>query len=396
MITELREKRAAAVARADGLVETAAAEERDLTLEEQGQIDAALEEAENFRGQIERMEKLEAQKAQLAASAGRRAAPAKAPAVLVIPRGDSETRAWAHWVRTGDDGGIRELRASNDTTMNITTSADGGYAVPTGHYQGIIARRDEMMLATALGLRQIPGKGTTVNIPVDGEDDGEFVSTAESNAYDRDAPAIGQVQSTLVKYTKKVDLTVELLNDEDSAILAFLDDFVGRGMAKTHNSLLLTEVAANGTALKTFASATVIAVDELEPIVYSDAISNYLDDSRSVAWVMQAAVYGEILLLDDTSIRRYGQNALGGVMGPDLLGFPVKFSAKSGATAASTKSVYFGNWNYVGYREAPGITVIRDPYSRAAYGEVIFHYMFRCDYNVLQAEAIGYGVHPSA
>jgi hypothetical protein len=39
------------------------------------------------------------------------------------------------------------------------------------------------------------------------------------------------------------------------------------------------------------------------------------------------------------------------------------------------------------------MTVLRDPYSRAAYGEVLFHYYFRADYAVLQAEAIGYGVH---
>jgi HK97 family phage major capsid protein len=79
-----------------------------------------------------------------------------------------------------------------------------------------------------------------------------------------------------------------------------------------------------------------------------------------------------------------------------LLDFPVVYSYKSGATAASAKSVYFGNWFYVGLREAPGFSVIRDPYSRAAYGEVILNYMFRADYGVLIAEAIGYGVHPSA
>jgi hypothetical protein len=74
----------------------------------------------------------------------------------------------------------------------------------------------------------------------------------------------------------------------------------------------------------------------------------------------------------------------------------VYYSAKSGATALSAKSVYFGNWNYVGYREAPGVTVIRDPYTRGGYGEVLLYYMFRCDYSVLQAEAIGYGEHPAA
>ncbi len=361
------------------------------TDEQRARIDEIIAEADRLAEEIARLEKVERLAASMGQVTQRAVKNATSVSINRLALGDSEERAFAHFVRTGDGGGL-EQRASNDTTMNITTSADGGYAVPTGHYQGIIARRDEGMLAAKLGVRRIPGKGTSVNIPVDGEDDGEFVSTAESSAFDRDAPAIGQVVSTLVKYTKKVDLTVELLNDEDSALMAFLDDFVGRGMAKTHNSLLLTEVAANGTSLKTFASATVIAVDELEPITFNEALSNYLDDGGSVAWVMQRAVHGEIVLLDDANTRRYANNQMGNEQGPTLLGFPVHYTAKAGATAASAKSVYFGNWNYVGLREGPGITVLRDPYSRAGYGEVILHYYFRCDYNVLQAEAIGYGV----
>ena len=54
------------------------------------------------------------------------------------------------------------------------------------------------------------------------------------------------------------------------------------------------------------------------------------------------------------------------------------------------------NWFYVGKREAPGMSVIRDPYTRSAYGEIILTYMYRLDYAVLIAEALGYGVHPSA
>lgn len=384
---ELRARRADILAAARASVEAAEVEDRDFTADEETAYQAQLSEAEALQKRINRVETVSRFAEALAEH--------RAPAHNRIPLGDTEVRAYAHWLRTGDGGGL-ESRASNDTTMNITTAADGGYAVPTGHYQGIIAKRDESMLAKVLGVRNIPGKGTTVNVPVDNEDDGEFVSTAESNAYDRDAPAINYVPLTLVKYTKKVDLTVELLEDEDSRLVAFLDDFVGRGMAKTHNSLLLTEVAANGTALKTFASATVIAVDELEALPFTDALEPYLDDGGSVAWVMRRSVHGEIAVLDDTSIRRYLENQQGSAGGPTLLGYPVKYSAKSGATAASTKSVYFGNWNYVGYREAPGFSVIRDPYSRAGYGEIILHYMFRADYGVLQAEAIGYGVHPSA
>jgi len=74
----------------------------------------------------------------------------------------------------------------------------------------------------------------------------------------------------------------------------------------------------------------------------------------------------------------------------------VHYSAKAGLTAANAKSVFFGNWNFVGKREAPGFTVLRDPYSKAANGQVVLHYYFRTVYDVLQAEAIGYGDHPTA
>jgi HK97 family phage major capsid protein len=389
---EIRAQRAQLLEDTQKLVIAAEAEDRDLSPEEKTNYDGNLAEADALLKRAERAEKI----GEMAGGLQGVIEDRKAPAYNRIKLGDSEERALAHYIRTGDGGGLMEQRASNDTTMNITTNVDGQYLVPTGHYQQVIARRDESMLATALGVRKIPGKGTTVNVPVDNEDDGEFIVTSESGAFDRDAPATTQIAMTLLMYTKKIDLTYQLLEDEDSQLMAFLGDFVGRGLAKTHNALLLTEVAASGTTLKTFASATVIAVDELEPITFNEALSNYMDDTGSVSWVMQRAVHGEIVLLDDTSIRRYANNAMGNEEGPSLLGFPVKYSAKSGATAASAKSVYFGNWNYVALREAPSMTMLRDPYTRSSYGEVVINYYFRAVYKVLVAEAIGFGVHPSA
>ncbi len=78
------------------------------------------------------------------------------------------------------------------------------------------------------------------------------------------------------------------------------------------------------------------------------------------------------------------------------MGYPVYFTEKAAAVAASAKPVFFGNFNYMGYREAPGFTVLRDPYSNAHTGQITLRYYFRCKYLVLQAAAIGYGVHPSA
>jgi HK97 family phage major capsid protein len=328
--------------------------------------------------------------------------------VILATTGDDFTKAYARWIKTGDQGGIKHLqsdeissgpvftiKASNATDMNVGTASDGADAVPTGHYQQIIARRDDMMLATRLGVRNIPGKGTTVNVPIDNEADGEFVATNEAAAADLDAPALGAVAMTLVKYTKKVLLSNELLIDEDSQLLSFLSEWVGRGMAKTHNSLLLTEAASGGTNLKTFAGASAIAAGEPQDMVFNGDLSNYLDDSQSVAWVTRASTHGMIAKLQGSEFIY--QNTPQGTSGNGvpsrgtLLGYPVHYSAATPAATTGLKSIFFGNWYYVGVRNEPEFTVLRDPYSNAATGQLTVHYYFRTVYKTLIAEAVGYG-----
>jgi HK97 family phage major capsid protein len=325
-----------------------------------------------------------------------------------------EERALAHYIRSGDRSGLndlkmrasdgnfdcemllpRETRSVVDSTMNITTAGDGGNLVPTGFVQRVAARRNELRLSTKLGCQPVMGKGTTVNHPYESSGPELFAATSEQsdahgNNYERDALQPASKAFTLVKYTKKVEITEELLEDEDADLLSWVADSVGRSYGMTLNNLLLTEVAANGTSFKTFASATAIAVDELETIAYNDDLAPYLDDGNTVSWVMKKSVHGEIVLLDDANTRRYSDNTLG----PGLLGYPVNYSNYSGQTAASAKSVYFGNWYYVGERLGPELRMLRDPYS--VDGMIILKFAFRCDYGVLQAAAIGYGVHPSA
>ena len=308
-------------------------------------------------------------------------------------RGDDEVKALAYFIRTGDAGA---MKASNDTDMNVGTAGDGGNAVPTGHFQNIIARRDESMLARQLGVTLIPGKGTTVNVPLDGEADGEFVVKGEGTAFDRDAPNIGQAAMTLAKYTKKIELSVELLEDEDSRLLDFLANFVGRGMAKTHNDLLITEALANGTKTDDFAQ-TAIAAGDLEQMVFDDDLSAYLDDSGSVGWIMKPSTYASVISIASSNTRFYHAN-VGDTASPrpTVLGYPVFFSNKISAIGSGNKSVIFGNMSQIGYREAPGLTFLRDPYSKAGNGQVVLHYYFRTVYKVLQAEAVGYGQHATA
>ncbi|HLC02123.1 MAG TPA: phage major capsid protein [Anaerolineales bacterium] len=407
---ELRSQREQLIIQAGEMVNAAEGETRDFTQEEQTQYDGLLSQAEGLLQRAERIESLTG----LEGSLGSR----QAPALNRIPRGDSEIRAMAHYVRTGDIGGVRELSEPDsesqgpavvinlpsrrelravDSTMNITTAADGGSLVPTGFAGAIVARRNEIRLTEKLGCLRVPGKGTTVNYPYDNAEPVVLATTAEQDdahaqSYQRDTPVIGTKAFTLVKKTKKVELTEEILDDEDVGLMDFLADWMGRNIGLTHNTLLLTEVAANGTSLKTFAAAAAIAAGEPESIVFNNALGFYLDDGGAVGWVMRNPTFGAIASITGNP-RLYAQTP-GGSFEHELLGYDVSLSTAAAAIAASAKSCYFGNWFYVGFREEPALRLIRDPYS--VDGLVILKYSFRTVYGVLQAAAVGYGVHPSA
>lgn len=328
---------------------------------------------------------------------------AVAPAHAARPTADTQEAIFLRYVRTQDVGAKRELgqskeeqRASNDTTMNITTAADGGDLVPTGHYQGIIERLRPQALYNLLGVRMIPGSGTTVNVPIDNEaDNGAFVSTSESGEFDRDAPAVSKIAMTLVKYTKRLDLTYELMQDEDSRLMDFLNTYVAQGMAATMNSLLVAEALADGTAGLTLDSATAIGGGEIPELLYKLS-SEYA--RGNVAWLMRRATEGYIRGLASSSNWLFAPNPTASGNGQstgNLWGVPVYSDENVGQLAASGKSLLIGNWSYMGMRLDPSMTFLLDPYSRARYGETILHYYFRCDFEVLQAAAFQYATHPT-
>jgi len=295
-------------------------------------------------------------------------------------------KAFAHYIRTGDEGGIKSLKASNNNPMSEGTPANGGFAVPTGMYNQIIGKLREDALYPKVGVRQIPGKGATVNVPVEGAKDGAFVLTSEGNTTDRDAPVLAQAPMTLLKYTKRIELSWELMEDEDAQLMSFLAIFVGQGMAKTHNTLLITEALANGTL--GIAWGNPIVAGNVPSLVYA-LPTGYEDGS---VWIMKKSVEGTIRGFTGNYFQFIPTpvDGTGALTRRELFGFPLYNSEAMPAAAASAKAALFGNFSYMGMRLAPDITFIRDPYSAANTGQLRLHYYFRTVYKVLQAEAILY------
>ncbi len=341
-----------------------------------------IEEFEALKAlQIQQSETIEALKAEL---------PGQRKSVEVTADHDAEKGAikgFLNYIKTGD---MSAVKASNPVDMAEGAVATGGAAVPTGFYNKIIARRSESMLADKLGVTRIPGKGLTVQVPVDNEDDGEFVSTAEAAAWDKDTPSLNRVDMTLVKYTKDIPMSIELLRDEDANLEDFLADWIGRGMAKTHNNLLVTEVTTNGTNLNAaIGTPTAYTGGFAEKMAF--AIPDYLEPG-STGWITSGPNYGLIAGLTGNA-RLYNTDPQGNSAVPQLMGYPVYFSSKVAAVAASAKSILFGNFRFVGLREGHQLTILRDPYSLASKGQVVLHVHFDAVYKVLQAKAVGYGAH---
>lgn len=306
---------------------------------------------------------------------------------------DNIASIYFRYLRTGDEGAKSEIRAYNDTDMNVTTAADGEVVVPVGMVRDIVARRDEMALFPRMGVRRVPGKGTTVNYPIDNEPDVVFATVSEGGNVLRDAPALTEKAFTLVKKGKYIQLTWELLRDEDAMLMAFLTEWVGRGWAATHNTALVTEVLASGTAGLTLDGAAAIGIAEIPELV-GKVLPEYQDGSQ---WLMHPTTKAYIEGLNSANTFTFAPNPGGNMPGSQTLwGYPVNQSSYATAYGAGNKSLTFGNFYFLGMREGTSLQTLRDPYTAAGTGGVKLWYWFDLVYGVLQAEAIQYATHPTA
>lgn len=398
-VLELKQELGVMYEEARAIIEKVDTEKRTITTEEETQYDGILTRMDALKVEIARREKLEGFVEVAKPQGSQRATNGQFQNGREAGNGyektkDTQEAIYCRHLRTGDQGALNELRAYNNTDMNVTTAADGETLVPVGMVSDIVAKRDEMWLGPKLGIMRVPGKGTTVNYPIDNEADVLFLTETESADIDQDAPAVTEKAFTLAKYAKFVTLTWEILRDEDVSLLAFLNNWVARGWAATHNLALMTEVYASGTAGATATAVASVPASDI-PTLAGKLLPEYQDNAQ---WIIHPTTFAQISGIASSSVFTFapqpGGNLAGG--GRSLWGYPVNQSSHATAAASAAKSVVFGNFNYLGYREGTGLTTLRDPYSVATKGQVRLHYWFDLVYGVLQAEAIQYLTHPTA
>lgn len=402
MSRQLKDQRATLISQARALIELAETENRDLTAEEQAQYDAKVAEIDDLKVRIERADYIAKLESEMSEREPRRTSAPTAPNYnRHTGLGDNEIKATAAYLKRGDRGALAGLAneqvsefmaASNDTDLNIGTPADGGYLVPTAHFQGIVAKKNETSLYGALGVTPYNGyRGSTLNVPIETGSANVFVSTAESTgAVDRDAPAFNVAALTFVNFTKSLELTNDLRDMEDSALMTFLENYVGRALAMTHNSALVTEALSGGTSVTVGAAAAATAGD-VETIEGTLA-AEYSDGALFV--MKKATLYAYRKLTGSPFL--YQPTPAGGALTPRQLGESQVFlSSFVAAIGAGNKSSIYGDFQYMGMREIP-LTFLYDPYSKAGTSRVMLHYRTSIVYKVTNADAILYGKHPTA
>jgi HK97 family phage major capsid protein len=397
---ELKDERKALHVRQVALLEKAETDKRALTPEEETEMSGIEGQITALETQIERYSKIEQRAASLEELAPRRNSALPLPTINRHGLGDTATKAIAAYAKRGDRGGIAALETeqhsefmatSNDTDMNVTTAADGGVTVPTAHFQGIVGKKNETALYGPLGVTPYNGyRGSTLNVPIETGSANVFVSTAESpGTVDRDAPALDKAALTYVNFTKSIELTNDLRDMEDSDLMVFLENYIGRALAMTHNSALITEALSGGTtvALGAAAAATAGDPETLEGTLAAEYSDNAFFVMKKATLYKYRKLTGSPFLYQPTPA---------GALSPRQLGESQVFlSSFVAAVGAGLKSMILGDFQYMGMREIP-LTFLYDPYSKANTSRVMLHYRTSIVYKVTNADAILYGQHPTA
>jgi HK97 family phage major capsid protein/HK97 family phage prohead protease len=393
---DMRRKAQSSLDRATTLDLLANSENRSMSADEQGEYDGAIEEHRRLSEAATRAETL----GRLTNEDAEDAAPVRGyatPNINVLGNREvQEARAHASFIRTGDPRSLMQLRASNAVDMAEGAVATGGAAVPTGMYNRIVGKAGNYSLLDRLGLTKIPGKGKDVTVPVElaSSTVNPFIQTNEKAAKDKDSPSLASITMTLLKYTKVVPLTTELMEDEDANLLNFIEDYVARAMADTINSAIIT------AALKTTAppgfTILPLTTPTAAPFVadltqmYYGLREPYADNGK---FVMRRATEGAYATIQGQPFV-FAPTPAGGA--GTFLGAPVYNVADVPALALNAKSAIFADWSYMGYRQGASIGFLRDPYSRVLENVVQLIYEFRFVAQVLQPEAGVIGQKPAA
>lgn len=377
-------------------LDMAAAEKRELTVDEQTKVDAAMLDIDRRDDQIKAMERSIAETKQaearaLAIDAAMAAAPElRAPAV--VPN-----------LRVTDSEILRKLALgeirSHSFEKRILNTTDDNELVPVD----FLARVQELMLYTGPMLdesfftRINTSNGRDIRIPVEATRP-SGTATAESATFAESEGTFNELTLRAWKYGTLVRVSRELIDDSAIDLVEFIGRQVATSLGTAVNSALtlgtgtvqpqgIAAAAGSGVTGGTGVSG-VPTFDNLIDLQHS--VDTAYASKPSVAWQMRRATLGSVRKLKDTA-GNYLWAPAGSVGSPDtILGDPVLENPYVAATATSAKSVLYGDMSSFHVRVQGGIEVTRSDEVYFTTDEVGFRARILVDGALGQSEAVKY------
>ena len=353
-INRQHELRQAAWHEAKHLLDTAGAEKRDLTAEEQEKYDRISADLDTRGAIIEQLKADEERAARLdAAAAELRTDEA--------PAGDDTD---AETIRAMARG---EVRSFNFEKRDVLTSSTGS-PIPTSFYDAVIlkARLVGPMLDVPTQLNTTSGE--TIQVPSLSAYSSSATVTAQGANFSESDPTFNSfVNLGAFKYGFLIQVSREMIEDSGVDLLGFLADQVGNGLGyNVQNALTVGTgtvqpqgiVSASGSGITGGTGVSgAFTADNLIDLYYSlDGAARLLP---GVGWMMNGASIGAVRKLKDTAGNYIFSPAADGNQRDLLLGREVYENPHVASAATSAKSVIAGHMPSYFVRSVGGIRLDR-------------------------------------
>lgn len=379
---ELRQK---AWHEAKHLLDTAAAESRDLTAEENetyekisAELDQRAQVIEQLKQDEERAARLDAVAAEVRADDTPVSGPSDADTIRALARG--------------------EIRSATFEKRDVTTGSTGA-PVPTSFFDEVI------MKARLVGPMMDPSVVTVLNT-ASGEDlqipslsaySSSSTVTAEGAAFSESDPTMNTFTTLKsYKYGFLIQVSRELVEDSGVDLLGFLADQVGNAVGYNVNNALtvgtgtvqpngISAAAGSGITGGTGVSGAFTANNLIDLYYSLDGAARLLP---GVGWMMNGASIGAVRKLQDTAGNYVFDPAADGNRRDLLLGRPVFENPAMASTGTAERSVVVGHLPSYYTRMVGGIRLDRSDEYAFNQDLITFRASARVDGNLVQSSHI--------
>ena len=358
---------------AKALLDTAAAEKRDLTGEEQEKFDRINNELDERAAAIETIRKAEEREAKAAAAASNFAV-------------SESTKSDYDYVRALAKG---EIRSHNFETRGTLTPSNSSGVVPQSFVQRVydLARATGPLLDDNVVEVFRTAGGEDLKIPVLSAYGSAGLEGAGATI-DESEPTFSSITLGAYKYAFLVPIASELLSDSGLDVAEVLARAAGNSIGFAANTALTTGtgssqptgiVTAAGTGVSGTIAGGLFTSDQLVDLVYSvDPAVRQLGAS----WLMAPSAIRNARKLKDDQGQYVFVPTLSPATPDTLLGFPIRENPQMAAVGSASASVGFGYLPSYKVRIAGGLRADRSDDFKFGNDIVTFRFMIRIDGNL--------------